>query len=291
MDLRAISYLEDTPEIVALLRTSLSDNHTKENFLWKHFENPFGNSYGLVALDKSKIIGARMFMFWEFRKSDKFLKAIRPVDTITHPDYRGKGIFKKLTLQGLEDCRGTYDFVFNTPNNNSFPGYIKMGWSSYDQNLYFRIALTFNWNKEGSINLIPIGDVDLNNVDLSSEYYRTNFTTDFAHWRYKHAVYNVAKFEKDSVELYLFYKIGKIKKVKILIIQDIAGNAQLHKSAVKALASYLGVFTVYYLDSPLLNLKFPISKKRKNSIIVLKEDKEIKSVPLTFSAGDLEGRL
>ena len=73
--------------------------------MWKHYDNPFGKSYGLLARDKNIIVGARMFMFWEFRKANRVLRAIRPVDTITHPEYRGKGIFKKLTYKGLMTVR------------------------------------------------------------------------------------------------------------------------------------------------------------------------------------------
>jgi hypothetical protein len=55
--------------------------------------------------------------------------AIRAVDTATHPRYQGKGIFRKLTLKLLDQCKseGTH-FVFNTPNASSKPGYLKMGW-------------------------------------------------------------------------------------------------------------------------------------------------------------------
>ena len=56
-------------------------------------------------------------------------KAVRAVDTATHPDHQGKGIFKKLTLALLEECeREGVDFVYNTPNGNSKSGYLKMAW-------------------------------------------------------------------------------------------------------------------------------------------------------------------
>ena len=291
MNLSPIDYSSDVPEIVALLRTSLSNNHTAENFIWKHYDNPFGKSYGLLAWDKQKIVGVRMFMFWEFRKANKILRAIRPVDTITHPEHRGKGIFKKLTLQGLEDCRGDYDFVFNTPNTKSFPGYIKMGWDKYDKDLFFKIALTLNLKKKGSIQLLTHKEVDLENLDFSSQYYRTNFSNNYVRWRYKDEMYWVAKFEKYSLSLFLFYKIEKIRGVKTLIIQDIIGDYKMHKSAVTALAAHLKVFVVFYLNTPLLNLNFYISKRRHSSIVVIKGDKEKIPPSLSFSAGDLEGRL
>jgi hypothetical protein len=51
------------------------------------------------------------------------------VDTATHPDFQGRGIFSRLTLHALDalEAEGV-GFVFNTPNDKSRPGYLKMGW-------------------------------------------------------------------------------------------------------------------------------------------------------------------
>ena len=57
------------------------------------------------------------------------LRAVRAVDTATHPDHQGRGLFTALTLHALEACRAEgVAFVFNTPNDVSRPGYLKMGW-------------------------------------------------------------------------------------------------------------------------------------------------------------------
>lgn len=291
MEFRPIDFSKDVPDIVALLRTSLSDNHTEENFLWKHFENPFGKSYGLLAIDNNHIVGVRMFMYWEFKSSNEILRAIRPVDTITHPNYRGKGIFKKLTLQGLEDCKGEYDFVFNTPNINSFPGYVKMGWTKYDKDLFFKIAITIDLKRKGSIELLKQKEFKLQNIDLLSPNFRTNITTSYLRWRYLDKLYEVAKFEENSVCLLLFYKLTKVKGVKTLILLDVIGDYQFHKSAVKRLAAYLNVYFVFFLNTPLLNLNFTFSRKRQNSIVAIKGERDEIPESLSFSAGDLEGRL
>jgi hypothetical protein len=51
------------------------------------------------------------------------------VDTATHPAYRRRGIFRRLTLEALEiaSSKGT-QLVFNTPNRDSAAGYSTMGW-------------------------------------------------------------------------------------------------------------------------------------------------------------------
>lgn len=122
----------DIPAIIEVLKASLGESKlkkTQEIWRYKHLENPFGASLVLLAIDKGKVIGVRAFMRWKWQMGSEQYSAFRAVDTATHPDYQGKGVFKKLTLQavqlGLEQGQ---DFIFNTPNNQSLPGYLKMDW-------------------------------------------------------------------------------------------------------------------------------------------------------------------
>jgi GNAT superfamily N-acetyltransferase len=97
-------------------------------FRWKHLENPFGKSYMLVAICDDVPVGFRSFMRWEFCSGGRTVRAVRAVDTATHPAYQGRGIFSRLTQDALARLRAEIDFVFNTPNSKSRPGYLKMGW-------------------------------------------------------------------------------------------------------------------------------------------------------------------
>jgi GNAT superfamily N-acetyltransferase len=125
---------QDIPSIVELLKLSLGESLMPKSeafWRWKHVDNPFGRSPVLLAFENDQLIGVRAFMRWEWRQGGKIYKSVRAVDTATHPDHQGKGIFKKLTLQLVEQCRSEgVDFIFNTPNKSSKPGYIKMGWMS-----------------------------------------------------------------------------------------------------------------------------------------------------------------
>jgi hypothetical protein len=68
-------------------------------------------------------------MRWQFEHAGRIQNAVRAVDTATHPEYQGRGIFTALTLRALEDLdHEDVAFVFNTPNEQSRPGYLKMGW-------------------------------------------------------------------------------------------------------------------------------------------------------------------
>ena len=122
----------DTAAIIELLQLSLGESKlkkTQEIWDFKHNRNPFGVSPVFLAEENTILVGVRAFMQWRWQLGDVVWTSYRAVDTGTHPDYQGKGIFKKLTLYALDyvsqfgEC-----FVFNTPNDKSRPGYLKMGW-------------------------------------------------------------------------------------------------------------------------------------------------------------------
>jgi len=123
---------EDIDAIIILLQASLGESLLKKSAeIWnfKHIDNPFGESTVLLAEENSQILGVRAFMTWRWHLGNQVWDAYRAVDTATHPTHQGKGIFKKLTLQALDQIQQNGEcFVFNTPNDQSRPGYLKMGW-------------------------------------------------------------------------------------------------------------------------------------------------------------------
>ena len=123
----------DLPAALDLAQRSLGwspDDPNEAFFRWKHLENPAGASPMWVALDDGEVVGFRVFLRWRFiRPGAPPAVAVRAVDTATHPDHQGRGIFRRLTLGAVDELRAEgVDFVFNTPNSQSRPGYLKMGW-------------------------------------------------------------------------------------------------------------------------------------------------------------------
>lgn len=124
----------DRSAVLELLSASLGwlpDEHFDHFFDWKHNQSPFGPSPAWVAIDADRLVGFRTFLRWEYESAGgKVSRAVRAVDTATHPSFQGRGIFRRLTLAALEDlAEDGVDFVFNTPNEQSRPGYLKMGWT------------------------------------------------------------------------------------------------------------------------------------------------------------------
>ena len=205
---------EDRPAIIALCRRSLgwqADDPNEAFFEWKHDENPFGQSPTWVAQDESgNLVGLRTFLKWRFHRPDgTTISAVRAVDTATHPDWQGRGIFSRLTLGALDDLRDDgVDCVFNTPNDKSRPGYLKMGWQQVGK-VPVSVRLTGPgsvrklagartaaemWSEESGVGR-PATEVladhdrvqDLLNTIEPAAHIGTDRTPEFLEWRYRFA--------------------------------------------------------------------------------------------------------
>ena len=125
---------EDLSAVLDLLRAALGETallkRTPELFQWKHLDNPFGRSVMLVAEVDETVVGLRAFMRWQLDFEGTVIQCGRAVDTATHPRYQRRGIFRRLTSEALDVARDVgIQLIFNTPNESSRPGYLKMGWS------------------------------------------------------------------------------------------------------------------------------------------------------------------
>ena len=123
---------QDRNALLELVETTFGSDgflHRAEFWTWKHERNPFGPSPIRVAEVEGEIVALRAFLRWRFRCGDQDVAAVRAVDTATREDWRGRGLFTRLTQELADELR--YEgigLVFNTPNEKSRPGYLAMGW-------------------------------------------------------------------------------------------------------------------------------------------------------------------
>jgi GNAT superfamily N-acetyltransferase len=122
----------DTAGILALIAASYGREDTPSQldyWRWKHEQNPFGASPCLVAESAGRLVGVRVFLRWNWQSGDQCVRTARAVDTATRPEWRGRGIFSRLTMRLVEQMQAEgVSFIYNTPNGKSLPGYLKMGW-------------------------------------------------------------------------------------------------------------------------------------------------------------------
>ena len=202
----------DIPEILQVLKASLGETSSKKTedvWRFKHIENPFGKSLVLVAEYDNAIVGVRAFMKWQWRLGESKFSAFRAVDTATHPDHQGKGIFKKLTLAALDVAKENGDdFVFNTPNSQSKPGYLKMGWKEVAKiRLSIKPAALFKHrSKEDSLDYNVCSNCSDDQLEYLLKQYNLSLEKKQVIFTPKTRLYLKWRYEKNNLQKYnVFY--------------------------------------------------------------------------------------
>jgi GNAT superfamily N-acetyltransferase len=97
---------------------------------WKFGRNPAGSALGMVAVDGNRIVGQYVLLPVELRLGREVVLGAQSVDTMTHPDYQGKGVFTTLAnaCMKLAEDHGV-EVLYGFPNPNSYPGFVrKLNW-------------------------------------------------------------------------------------------------------------------------------------------------------------------
>lgn len=296
---------EDTPEILKVLKASLgesSSRKTEEVWNYKHIHNPFGKSLILLAVENNEIAGVRAFMRWKWQYKERIYSAFRAVDTATHPKYQGKGIFKKLTLQALETAQISGDhFVFNTPNSQSKPGYLKMGWEEIDRigvklipNLpWFKFFNSEDYVQSNNIQNL-LSKVSAKNC-LKEEIF-THKNKEFLKWRYElNPLQEYDVFKNDQFYIAAYVKNhGKFKEYRVAEILTLDNNAfknafQLIKKKASEENVYLISFSAFQDEIAYgINWKGPTLTFRNINLKEAESKFFSKIENWNYSIGDLE---
>jgi GNAT superfamily N-acetyltransferase len=228
---------QDVPAIIELFKISLGTEYgaPKESFWrWKHIDNPFGKSPVLLAFDGGKLIGLRAFMRWQWQYKGQVLPSFRAVDTGTHPDYRGKGIFSRLTKQLIAELKESEppSFIYNTPNAVSKPGYLKMGWQVLGKPVVFG-SVTLQHSRYAKLRFEryheDLQELDFTtlptdyNVDVNPGLIHVNHSLDYYKWRYQsipEIPYGSFRYKSSDGEILLFFHLKDRKYFHELRISD-----------------------------------------------------------------------
>ena len=293
MTIRPFNYDTDLADVLKLLGTSLSRSGNADWFKWKHRNNPFGASPGYVAFIDEKLIGARFFLRWEFILNEQCIHALRPVDTVTHPEARGKGVFKKLTLHGLAALSPDKEvFIFNTPNGNSLPGYLKMGWKVWPDQLNYFYALR-PWKRQPKVNLMKqVEASDIPEDEYQIGTYTTHRSPEFVRWRYKGKIYRFACFTNGTPGL-LVYRVIMIKRIRIVDVSDFVGPSAKAMALINATAAAerSPVIRILNQEGKISATGWQWRLRKGSSLVAMRTAMHRDDLRFNFSSGDLESLL
>ena len=283
-------------EIAHLLNLSLAAKVVGQRdsayWAWKHEDNPMGRSLMLLAESDGQIVGVRALMRWKLALDGETVLAVKPVDSVTHPDFQRQGIFKRLTTAACEiAAEEGVQLIFNTPNANSMPGYLKMGWRQTSaMPLYIKplrplhsVARATQWKLNKNRIAPPIDayfrTTPRNGKNTLEEYgeevkevlagqprrsgaLTTDQTLDFLHWRYASHP-NISYFgEVDILDGRLhgvaFYRTNLRKGLREVMIDDLVIRDSGIESARRLVGSIIRNSRADYL----LAIGGPAAKSR-----------------------------
>ena len=120
----------DEYQILALFQKAFGKEIDIAFWRWRFAQNPSGKGIIKLLFDEKKLIGHYAVIPVNVQVEDKLVKAVLSMTTMTHPDYRGQGIFTYLAEETYGLCKKKgFLFVYGFPNKNSYYGFTsKLGW-------------------------------------------------------------------------------------------------------------------------------------------------------------------
>jgi hypothetical protein len=96
---------------------------------WMHIDNPAGISRTWLAEHDSKLVGQYPVIMENMKVEDKIIKGAQLIDTMTHPQYRHRGICSTLGGKALTEMeKGEIHLVYCFPTQQVYPLHMKSGW-------------------------------------------------------------------------------------------------------------------------------------------------------------------
>ena len=224
IDIKIINHAGREEELVELFKNSFNLEMSLNYWRWKYLENPINPREPklVVAVDKERIVGARPLMLAKLRIGQQILSVAQPCDTMVHPEYRRKGIFKRMNIMAInyyqEQEMGLF---YNIPNSMSRSGYLKQGWKKVlqiENLLYLNNASAVITEKLGNpllgkvlgffYNILPKQTHDLDK-EINQDYYVSISYSFPEELRKIDSLYNVECIEIVRSEKYLNWRFDK----------------------------------------------------------------------------------
>lgn len=183
----------DEHKILDLFSEVFNIRISLEVWKWRFIENPFGQGIIKLLFDDDKLIGHYAVIPMEVKVTDKVVDAVFSMTTMTHPDYRGRGIFPLLGEETYrEAARKGFKFVYGFPNQNSYRGFVKkLNWKGFGNMDVWQKNLSGKYvsNRAENKNIKKLEKFD-NDADSLWTKVRQNYsvvvprTRDFLNWRF-----------------------------------------------------------------------------------------------------------
>ncbi len=254
-------------------------------FKWWYLENPYGHSYGVVALDNNQVIGHWAVTPLPFSVLGNNIDGLISLAAMVDKKYQGQGIFKEMShvLTNYLLMNTASKFIIGFPNDNSLFVHInRMGYKHLRDYSFIK----FKSNETYSNSYREIKSF----VDNINDKIALNKSRFYTAWRFNKKCYTF--FENENG---IKFVITKFKKdIDILEWSDNATNREISDFANYLYCTQSDVQTVKTWNSRVFKNVESISDRSYHFCIKILDEKD-HNTPLvckkdlwSFHMGDAE---
>ncbi len=143
IEIRTVKHSEEIEQLTELYISTFNHKTTTRFWEWKYVHNPLAADMPdvTVALDGSRIVGARPFLLSELWVGNQKIAAAQHCDTMVHNDYRRQGIFNRMGEFALRYmAEHGYAISYGFPAPVSRKGFASQGYRRLlDTEIVFRL--------------------------------------------------------------------------------------------------------------------------------------------------------
>lgn len=127
MDLELREMRREDFDLVRDLYRATKQRLRPENYdRWRFFDTPWGDSPAMIAVAENMC--AALYVIWPvmLKLGRERVPGAQSMDTMTHPDHRGGGLFVTLAERCFDLARSRgVEVVYGFPNESSYPGFVR----------------------------------------------------------------------------------------------------------------------------------------------------------------------
>jgi GNAT superfamily N-acetyltransferase len=127
---------------------------TVDYLTWQYLKNPHGRAIGIDAFEEDQLVAHYCIIPRNYIHNERLYRSALSVNTATHPEHQGKGLFTKLAEMTYENAsQAGIQFIVGVANQYSVNGFIKkLGFSNFGQ-IHMNISYKAFLNKEDGLKI------------------------------------------------------------------------------------------------------------------------------------------
>lgn len=128
----------DVDELVHLYHQCFRDTISREFFLWKYFSTFKEDTIVIGLFYEEKLVASGAMLYELVKSGEDYLNTLRCTDLMTHPNFQGKGLSKKVTKKLTEESlRKSVDCIYTMCSKVASKSFLRNRWNFKGEVFYY----------------------------------------------------------------------------------------------------------------------------------------------------------